>query len=196
MTYLCRYGWFGMARLARDLVLTKIFHPRARLIRRPFFCRGGKNIQFGTNLTSGIGLRLDASSDDGKTSLFFGHNVQLNDYVHIGAVKSVTIGDNVLIASKVFISDHNHGTYSGPRQDSPLLAPSDRSLSVSEVTIGNNVWIGEFVSVLAGATIGDGTIIGANSVVIGHIPDNSIAVGTPAKVIKKYNFTSEKWEAV
>lgn len=62
-----------------------------------------------------------------------------------------------------------------------------------EVHIGNNVWIGEFVSILPGVTIGDGSIIGSTSVVSKDIPAFSIAVGSPAKVIKTYDKDTNKW---
>lgn len=53
-----------------------------------------------------------------------------------------------------------------------------------------------FVSVLPGVTIGENSIIGANSVVTKSIPANSIAVGIPAKVIKQYNIETKRWEKV
>jgi lipopolysaccharide O-acetyltransferase len=100
----------------------------------------------------------------------------------------------VLIASKVFISDINHGCYSGLPQDSPFSKPNDRELSTKPVLIEENVWIGENVCVMPGVTIGFGTIIGAGSVVTKSIPAYSIAVGNPAKVIKKYNLLNKIWE--
>ncbi len=60
----------------------------------------------------------------------------------------------------------------------------------------DNVWIGESVSVLPGVTIGQGAIIGANSVVSKNIPAYTIAVGSPAKPIKKFNFETTKWENI
>jgi len=119
---------------------------------------------------------------------------EINDYVHIGAINSVTIGNNVLIASKVFISDHNHGFYGiDGKHDHPDTIPKDRELSCAPVVIGDNVWIGEFVSVLPGVTIGDGSIIGSMSVVTKNIPPYSIAIGSPAKVIKQFDATTKTW---
>ena len=65
-----------------------------------------------------------------------------------------------------------------------------------EVHIGNNVWIGEFVSVLPGVTIGEGSIIGSTSEVSKDIPAFFIAVGSPAKVIKTFNKDTNKWEMI
>jgi lipopolysaccharide O-acetyltransferase len=116
--------------------------------------------------------------------------------VHIAAGQCISIGNNVLIASKVFISDINHGSYKGINQDSPLSHPSSRKLSTSPIIIKDNVWIGEGVCIMAGVTIGFGSIIGALSVVTKSIPDYSIAVGSPAEVIKEYDFEKEEWVSV
>ncbi|MBP3366697.1 MAG: hypothetical protein J6K96_06835 [Treponema sp.] len=183
--------------LASSLIATKLFVPSARLLRIPCDIRGKKGIDFGHGLTTGYGCRFESFSEDGNKTLFFGNNVQLNDYVHINAVKSVCIGDNVLIASKVFITDLAHGSYCGDEKDSlPDTIVKDRPLSYKPVVIENNVWIGELCSILPGVTIGENSIIGANSVVTKSIPANSIAAGNPAKVIKQYNFETKRWEKV
>ena len=183
--------------LARCLFFTKFRIPKARIIRLPIDIRGKNGIVFGNGLTTGYGCRLESFSEDGSKTLFFGNNVQINDYCHINALKSVRIGDNVLIASKVFITDLEHGSYIGDENDSqPNSIVKDRPLSSKPVVIGNNVWIGELCSVLPGVTIGENSIIGANSVVTKSIPANSIAVGNPAKLIKQFNFSTNKWERV
>ena len=64
------------------------------------------------------------------------------------------------------------------------------------VVIEDNVWIGENVVILLGCSIGFGSIIGANSVVTGNIPRNSIAVGVPARVIKKFCTETQTWERI
>lgn len=172
---------------------------KARLIRFPIDIRNKKNIDLGRNLTTGVGCRIECFpiNDAGEVVLKFGENVQMNDYVHITAAKSVEIGDNVLMASKIYISDCSHGSYLGDSNDSsPLTSPIDRPLSVKPVKIENNVWLGEYVSVLPGVTIGQGTIVGANSVVSKSLPPNVIAVGSPAKPIKKFNFETNQWERI
>ena len=188
------YGLLGFLRLVRDKIFTIIFYPKARIVRLPVFIRGKKGINGAENLTTGINLRIDVIRSTNFTpALNIGRNVEINDYVHIGVAEEVTIGDNTLIASKVFISDHNHGCYNGENQSSPGEKPISRVLKTQKVTIGKNVWIGEFVSVLPGVTIGDGAIIGAMSVVSKDIPSNSIAVGSPAKVIKIYDDINKVW---
>jgi lipopolysaccharide O-acetyltransferase len=80
--------------------------------------------------------------------------------------------------------------------EEPLSIPDERKLYANPVSIGNCVWLGEGVAVLSGAKIGDGCIIGAHSVVKGEIPPYSVAVGAPARVVKKYNFETKNWEKV
>lgn len=178
-----------------NLAKTKLFYPQARLIRFPIDIRGKKYIEFGTNLTTGIGCRIEAYPyKEEKTIIKLGNNVQINDYVHIGAVGSITIGNNVLMASKIYITDHNHGSYNDMESDSPKVPPIDRRPVIKPVIIGDNVWIGESACIMPGVTIGEGAIIGALSVVTKDIPPYSIAVGVPAKVIKTYNFEKNIWE--
>jgi lipopolysaccharide O-acetyltransferase len=192
-----RYGFFGVIKLLISFVYTKIFFNNSRLIRLPFDIRNRSSIALGKGLTTGFGCRLEAyPQTKQKQVLFFGDNVELNDYVHISAGEQVSIGNNVLIASKVFISDINHGAYTSAVQDSPLSTPNSRSLSTNPIVIKDNVWIGEGVCVMAGVTIGLGCIIGASSVVTKDITDYCIAVGAPAKVIKKFDFTINKWIAI
>lgn len=174
------------------IISTKIFFPQARFIRRPIYIRGKKSISGGKGLTTGRFCRFDLQGN--TPTLFIGENCEMGDFTHIVAHNRVYIGDNVLIASKCFISDTNHGNYKGEYQSSPLELPKQRELVKKEVKIGNNVWVGENVIILPGIEIGDGCIIGANSVVTKNIPSESIVAGIPAKIIKKWNNKTEKWE--
>jgi acetyltransferase-like isoleucine patch superfamily enzyme len=186
-----KYTFFGVIRLIRDKLVTVLFYRSARLIRQPFYIRGKSNIHIGKNLTTGVGCRLDAFSNKKRIVLKIGDDVQINDYVHIGAIESISIGDRVLIASKVFITDHDHGNYSG--NESPLTPPKLRKLHSSPVIIENDVWIGEFVSILAGVTIGKGAVIGAMSLVNKNVPPYSVAVGTPVRIMKVFDFDKNMW---
>lgn len=177
-----------------SLVATKLTFPQARLVRRPIYIRGGKSISGGKNLTTGRFCRFDLEGI--KKTLFIGENVEMGEMTHIVAHERVEIGNNVLFASKCFISDTDHGRYKGEEQSSPDEAPNRRKLYTKPVQIGNNVWIGENAVILAGAQIGDGCVIGANSIVKGEVPVGTMIAGAPAKVIKKWNIETEKWENV
>jgi lipopolysaccharide O-acetyltransferase len=195
---LSNYNVPGLFRLIRDLLYTKLFFRKSRLIRLPVYIRGERFIDFGNQLTTGVALRIDAFPYDKRKEklITIGDRVQINDYVHIAARLRLTIGNDVLIASKVFITDHNHGKYSGDDQSSPHEAPAKRAEVSAPVSIEDNVWLGEYVTVLPGVTIGKGAIIGAMSVVNKDIPPYTIAVGAPAKVIKRYNESNGQWERV
>ena len=198
-------SFYELWKLGINLIKTKIFFPKARIIRFPFDIRGKKYIKYGKNFTTGIGCRIEVYNfnngiSDGKNpQLIIGNNVQINDYVHLSCAESVIIEDNVLIASKVYVSDLNHGNYSSlknPEHSCPDEIVKERKIFTKPVKICQNTWLGENVAVLSGVTIGKNSIIGANSVVSKNIPENCIAVGNPVKVIKQYNFKTKKWEKV
>ncbi len=93
-------------------------------------------------------------------------------------VSKIQIGNGVMIAANCALYSYNHATQLGiPMRDQPVIAKSG-------IKIGDEAWLGTGVIVLDGANIGNGAVIGAGSVVTGHIPDNAIAVGNPAKVVK------------
>lgn len=186
-----------MLKMVLFTVRTKFVFKKARLIRFPIDIRGKRFIEINKGFTTGYGCRLEAYPVNENKVLFIGKNFQMNDYVHITAMENVKIGDNVLFASKIYISDCSHGSYLGNQFDShPDSVPKDRAMYSKPVQIEDNVWLGEFVSVLPGVTIGRGTIVGANSVVSKSLPSYVIAVGIPAKPIKKFNFQTQKWEKI
>ncbi|GAA0083719.1 DapH/DapD/GlmU-related protein [Clostridium sp. CTA-7] len=190
------YGLGEMFTNAISLIYTKIFYKGARLIRRPIYVRGKKFLRYDEGFTTGYSCRLEMFDTEvgGDKKLIVGKNCKIGDYVHIAAGERVTIGENCLMASKIYISDINHGDYSGNFEySSPDTPPDDRTLYTKPVSIGNNVWIGENVCILPGVNIGNGCIIGANSVVNRDVPDNCIVAGVPAKVIKKYDKYTKKW---
>lgn len=178
-----RYSFSEFIKTLYSFVVTKITYPQARLIRRPIYIRGRYSATGLIGLTTGRFCRFDL--DGKKKTLYIGENCEIGDNVHIVAFNKVVIGDNVLAASKVFISDTNHGSYKGENISSHNTPPNKRELVKGETYIGNNVWIGENVVILAGSKIGDGCVIGANTVVSTEIPPNSIVVGCN-DVVRQY----------
>lgn len=118
-----------------------------------------------------------------KPSIIIGNCCCIGEYSHITACNKVTIGNGLLTGRFVYIGDNSHG---GLSVEEASVPPKDRELSSKgEVVIGNNVWIGDKVTILGGVHIGDNVIIAANAVVTKGIPDNCVVAGVPAKVIKK-----------
>lgn len=115
--------------------------------------------------------------------LTIGDNVIINFNCHIACINTITIGNNVLMASNVFITDHFHGDPANQRPDA--LHRTQPLFFKGAVTIGDNVWLGENVAIMPNVHIGENTIIGANSVVTKDIPANCIAAGNPAIIIKQ-----------
>lgn len=155
-------------------------------------------MKLGHGFTAGKGLWL-AAIDSYKEQKFYprieiGDDVDIGQYVHIGCVNHISIGNHVLMGSKIYITDHNHGVYTGNKQNSPNVPPKERPLTTGkEVIIEDNVWIGEFVTILPGVRIGYGSIIESHTTVTHDIPPKSIAVGSPAKVVKKWDEEIKAW---
>lgn len=173
---------------------TAIFFKKAKMIRLPFYRTKMGVFKYGKKLSLGPNAIIDIVSSDGKLSI--GDRFNAYHRLHIGVLNSVTIGDDVLIASNVYISDCSHGWYRGEQHSNPLTAPNDRPLKALPITIGNNVWLGEGVMVLPGVNIGEGSIVGAGSVVTKDISEYSIAIGNPAKIIKKFDFNLNEWVSI
>jgi acetyltransferase-like isoleucine patch superfamily enzyme len=125
-----------------------------------------------------------------EPELVFGDGTTIGHFNHITCVNKVTFGKHVLTADKVYVSDHLHGyeDVSTPICFQPVLPKG-------EVSIGDGTWIGENVSII-GVKIGKNCVIGANSVVTKDVPDFCVAAGVPARVIKRYNKETGKWDKV
>lgn len=169
------YSIASLLMLFLSLIYTKIFFTRARLIRLPLRLRKVGNLTGGESLTLGVNNRIDIFQD---ATLKFGRNVQINDFCHVACSQEVSIGDDTLIASRVFITDHDHDYNSGN------LKPIEWPLNSKAVNIGKECWIGEGVCILKGVSIGDRTIVAANSVVTKTFPNDVVLGGIPAKIIK------------
>ena len=155
-------------------------------IRYPLYLHGGKYITVGEGFNSDLRLRLEAYDEHlgykFSPRIIIGTNVSINSDCHIGAINEIIIEDGVLIASKVFITDHFHGKITN---EAIITPPSQRKLfNKGPVKIEKNVWIGEGVAILPNVTIGENSIIGANSVITRDIPKNSVVGGNPSRIIR------------
>jgi acetyltransferase-like isoleucine patch superfamily enzyme len=162
-------------------------------IKGKIFLNLPHNAILGKNIIIGPYCRIETvenNTDKVLPILTIGNRCSFEHFVHIYCAGKLTIGDDCMFASGSLVTDNNHGI-------NPVLGKySSQSVTSKTTIIGNNVWIGKNVSILSGSFIGDNSIIGANSLVSSKIPANSIAVGIPAKVIKKYNFDTLRWESI
>lgn len=161
------------------------------LILQPLAIDGKKNIELGKHVIIQELTWLAAVPLTGNTAqLFIDDECSIGHFNHIYATKSIVLEKHVLTADKVYITDNLH-QYENPNL--PIIQQPIKQIST--VRIGEGSWIGENVCVI-GANIGKHCVIGANSVVTHDIPDYSVAVGIPAKVIKTYNFDKQQWEQI
>ena len=150
------------------------------IVDRPRWLRGTHKIAIG----SGVIILRDAwiaaelgTWDRPEPAITIGDDVAMNTGCTITAAERVRIGHGVLMAANVLVIDCDHTL------DGPHLQPAYNPLLTSPVTIGDGTWLGQNAVVLRGASIGERCIIGANSVVRGEIPPRSVAVGAPARVV-------------
>lgn len=150
---------------------------------------GLKNISIGQYCTIGEGSSITLNNrENNELRLTISDNVYIgrNNFFTIG--KYMSINDYCIFGNNCsfLCSDHD---FTNPLMPYALSGATDQK----EIRIGANCWLGHNVSIVGHVTIGHGSVIGANSVVLNNIPPFSIAVGNPAKVIKRYSFTRSKW---
>lgn len=161
---------------------------RSTFLFRPFRIDGAEGIEVGQKTVMQRGNWLYCCGiDNVPASLKIGMGCVFGYNNHITAVRDVVIGDFVLTANNVYISDNLHGyeDISMPVMYQPIRFKK-------AVSIGDGCWIGENVCII-GARIGKNCVIGANAVVTHDIPDYSVAVGIPAVVIRQFDQNMQKW---
>ncbi len=186
----CRRGLRGVRQCSWRLRLAE-FGARSDICW-PAYVVGGRAISLGREVIIWHHARLEAfNAHRGILRISIGDGTNIQPYVHIGAAESVNIGRGVLVASAVYISDHDHD-WSDPAD--PVIANS--RVVAAPVEIGDFAWLGERVIVLKGVRIGAHSIIGAGSIVTRDIPPYVVAVGAPARVVRRYEHNLRTWRAV
>lgn len=161
---------------------------RGAYLAKPFRVDGIGNISIGNRTLFQRGIWLYCCGVEGlSASLAVGSGCVFGYNNHITSVREVVIGDEVLTANNVYISDniHEYEDITKPVMHQPVRFKR-------AVLIGSGAWIGENVSII-GASVGKNSVIGANSVVTRDIPDYCVAVGVPAVVIRQFDLQSKKW---
>jgi acetyltransferase-like isoleucine patch superfamily enzyme len=152
-------------------------------------------ISIGDDVLIGPGVALSAGMVPGQECLVT-PVVTIGDRCLIGRGSgivghfSISIGNDVWTGHHVYITDQNHG------YEDITIPISKQSQPERAVSIGDGSWLGHGSVVLPGVTIGRHVVIGANSVVTKDIPDFSVAVGVPAKVIRRFDESRQEWLSV
>ncbi|HEY0924870.1 DapH/DapD/GlmU-related protein [Rheinheimera pacifica] len=134
------------------------------------------------------GISNYTGDDNYQPEIVFEDGVTLQQRCHITSASRLVICKNSLISFDVSIqdTDHEYQQLDMPIANQPLL--------INETRIGENCFIGSGVKIQAGTILGKQCIVGTNAVVRGVFPDFSVIVGIPAKIVKRYNPASERWE--
>ena len=150
----------------------------------------------------------------GKKKIIIGNGVQIRpfcdiyagDFLRIGSgsdigtrcriAGNVVIEENVLLGPNVFVCRYDHDYKDIEKPIIKLKEYEPNRNGHSELLIGEGSWIGTNVVISGDVHVGKHCVIGANAVVIRDIPDYSVAVGSPAKVVKTYNFKTNEWISV
>ncbi len=157
-------------------------------IRRPLCLRGTKYISIGDRVIVKEQGWIEANPLDDSCLLSIGSGTSIGYFAHIYAVRRIEIGPDVLMGSGVYITDCTHEYQDVSR---PVIAQPARF--VGPVAIGAGSWIGQHAAVI-GARVGKHCVIGAGSVVTSDIPDYCVAAGAPARIVRRYNPDTKKWE--
>jgi len=181
MTALSVYrGWIRVRNWAFSRLCRRSFASfgAKSVIQLPVRVHGEKRIFIGSGVFIGPRSWLQMLSHD-RGELVIGDLTSIMGSCTLSAVESIRIGRRVGVGSNVYIADHRHG-FADP--NTPIL---DQDLcNIRPVEVGDGAWLGNNVFVGPGVRIGKGAVVGANSVVLQDVPDRSVAVGVPARVIQ------------
>ena len=162
-------------------------HPGSRIVR-PQFISIGDNVRIGrsTNIFTHPERR-----DSKEIILRIEDDVHIGNYNIIGVRKSVILEENVMLGPWVMIMDHTHHY-----EDVEIPIKSQPMTDGAPVHLEKGCWVGAYVFISPNVTIGRQAVIGAHSIVNRDIPPYSVAVGSPARVIKRYDFNLKQWVRV
>jgi acetyltransferase-like isoleucine patch superfamily enzyme len=156
------------------------------VIEPPVRIGGEQRIAIGSDVYVGAGSWLQSlAHEPGPPVVEIGSGTSIAGGCVLSAAQSVRLEERVLVARNVYISDHIHA------YEDVGHAVLDQGLArIVPVLVCSGAWLGENVVVCPGVTIGRGAVVGANSVVLQDVPDYALAVGAPARVVKRFGTTS------
>jgi len=151
------------------------------VLQPPIRVGGEHRIAVGSDVFVGAGAWLQVlAGPNGEGHIEIGDGTSLAGGCVLSSAASVRLGRRVLFARNVYVADHRHAFADGTR------AVLDQGIEqVAAVTIGDGAWLGENVVVGPGVSIGHGAVVGANAVVLADVPERAVAVGAPARVVRR-----------
>lgn len=190
---LIRGGIFSLCRAKNPFKMlfiglnVQIFHSNYLYYKKNFYigsfsyinCLSKNGVNIGENVTirEFAWLQLTSILSNPGDGIFIGDNTYIGPRCNLGAAASLVIGERCQIGAGVSFIAENH-SFDG--HDEIFTQGVNRK----GIIIGNDCWIGNNAIILDGVTVGSGVVIGAGSVVTKSLPDNAIAVGVPAKIIR------------
>lgn len=152
------------------------------VIEPPVRLGGERWIDVGAGVFVGAGSWLQVLDGPRRSpAIVLGDGTSIVGGCVISAAQSVVLGRKVLVARNAYLADHMHAF------DETTRAVLDQGIDrVAPIVVGDGAWLGENVVVGPGVRIGRGAVIGANSVVLADVPDFSVAVGAPARVVRSF----------
>ncbi|WP_417762084.1 acyltransferase [Shewanella sp.] len=194
LVYMPMSNKFNLIKLFLHRIKTKFFYGillnrvgAKAVIYNPLLLVNANRISLGSNVLIRDYARIEVVGDG---FIDVGNNVSIEQFFHATAGGRLMISDNVTISFGAMVTDIDH--------EYRLIGKHILSQPhvISETFIGENCFIGASAKIQAGTILGKQCIVGANSVVRGHFPDYCVLVGTPAKIVKRYNPESGEWERV
>jgi lipopolysaccharide O-acetyltransferase len=161
------------------------------VLQLPIRLSGEGRIAIGSGVFVGAGcwLQVLEGESDG-VALTIGDGSAIAGYCVLSAARSIRLGRDVALARNVYIADHTHA------YDDPTRPIHEQGIAqVKPVEIGDGAWLGENVLVFPGVRIGRGSVISANAVVTRDVPDHALAVGAPARVVRRFAATPDEDES-
>ena len=185
-SFLSKAYWFIKTNLIYRIFFLHI--GRLSYLARPNILVGTSRIYLGNNIRILPHCRLEVIGE--QASLTIADDVSIGHNFHCISSGKMSIGSGTTISANVFISNVDH--------DFTCMTQSimKNKLLQRETQVGENCFVGYGAVILPGTELGKSCYIGANSVVKGAFPDGCMIAGNPARIIKKYNFDSSRWEAV
>ena len=159
------------------------------IVNNPQCLHLGTSVGIGTNTF--IGPVTEYAGEIYAPKIIIGDKTWVGKNCSIAAINRVEIGQNVLFAGYVHITDHSHGY-----EDISIPIAPQKLISKGPVIIEDDCWLGFSCEILSGVHIGKHSIVAARAVVTKDVPSYSIVAGNPARIVKQYNFETKQWEKV